>query len=559
MNGMTITFNGQDYIAVYNAQTGYYELELTAPNTGGIYNANISFEDLFEDVYTDTIPVQILAKEQVKVETNKVFMWIFDYSDFSVKDIVELNDYEINIDEETNANTIITVLKKTSAKARDIIVIKKNNIVIYWGTVDNVQNEDGKMLYQFTTKYITNIFDEKIELETAEDYIDSEHVWDGLYIIGYYDDGRVFNVNNSSIENNAKVFLENSNGGRNQSFGIIQQASGYYKIMAAHSHKYLTVDSDSNNDVIQYEEIESDKQLWSIEKSGFAYVLKSKYNNCYIRARDGNNCLRADSNSINSITTWFTLYKQSDEKYMQYIGVEDLIKREIEFNFTKSKDVFINKDYINVVVKTHTPKQTSVTNVENGIYNLHTWMTNCTQNYDIVYSFSIVNKKLIITIENKTLSKELIDINAQAISNYNEVFETDVVSKVIVLYDKVNGVDNKGRYILFLLNDRTTTTNMNDENRADGKMETIYTENYEEANQKALDVMKANAYNHNITFDLFEKYIKVGTPIAIKTKESIILDTYISAVKITKKKFYEYTCGNIRIKFIDKLLKERRN
>ena len=54
--------------------------------------------------------------------------------------------------------------------------------------------------------------------------------------------------------------------------------------------------------------------------------------------------------------------------------------------------------------------------------------------------------------------------------------------------------------------------------------------------------------------DLF----KYGTPIAIKTKESLIFNTYISAIKITQKKFYEYTCGNIRINFIDKLLKERR-
>ena len=69
--------------------------------------------------------------------------------------------------------------------------------------------------------------------------------------------------------------------------------------------------------------------------------------------------------------------------------------------------------------------------------------------------------------------------------------------------------------------------------------------------------MKQNAYNHNITFNYYDRFIKIGTPIAIKTKESLIFDTYISAVKITKNKFYEYTCGNIRVKFIDKLLKER--
>lgn len=378
---------------------------------GGIYNADVRFTDVFEDIYEEEIPVQIWAREEIKIETNKVFMWIFDYKDFSIKDIIEIADYEINIDEETNANTIINVLKKSTTKANDIVIIKKNNEIVYWGTIQNIQNEDGKQLYEYTIKYITNIFNQDIELES--------------------------------------------------------------------------------------------------------------------------------------------------ENLIREVGIEDFIAKAITDNFISNEDTFINKTYLQVIVKTHTKKQTSVTNVEDGIYNLKTWMTNCTQNYDIVYNFSIVNKKLVITIENKSYKKELIDINAHPVSNYSEVFETDVVSKVTVLYSKKNEVDQKGKYTLYLLNDRTTTTDSKNINRAEGKIETVYTENFEDANQKALDVMKANSYNHNITFNLYNRLIKVGTPIAIKTKESIILDTYISAIKITQSKFYEYICGNIRIKFIDKLLKER--
>ena len=147
--------------------------------------------------------------------------------------------------------------------------------------------------------------------------------------------------------------------------------------------------------------------------------------------------------------------------------------------------------------------------------------------------------------------KELIDVNAQPISNYTEVFETDVVSKVVVLTDT-------NTYTLYLLIDRTTTTDMNNKNRAEGKIETVYTQNYEDAPQMALDTIKTNSYNHNITFAYYNRFIQVGTPIAIKTKESLIYNTYISAIKITQNKFIEYTCGNIRINFIDKLLKERR-
>ena len=144
-------------------------------------------------------------------------------------------------------------------------------------------------------------------------------------------------------------------------------------------------------------------------------------------------------------------------------------------------------------------------------------------------------------------------MNAQAITDYDEVFETSITSKVVVL------TKNEGRYILYLKSDRTTTTDMNDPDRAEGETETVYTEKMEDANQKALDVMKANAYNHKITFSILKEEYKIGTPITIKTKESLIYDTYISAIKRTKSKIIEYTCGNIRTKFIEKLLKERKD
>lgn len=405
MSQVTVNFNNENYIMTYNPQSDYYELELTAPETGGIYTANVEFTNLFGEQYEDSLPIQIFAKEPVKIETNKVFMWIFDHKDLTVKDIVEITDYEINIDEETNSNTLISVLKKTTAKARDLVAIKKNSEVVYWGIVDSIQNTDGQVLYQYTLKYITNLFNQNIKLE--------------------------------------------------------------------------------------------------------------------------------------------------NENLLSSTGVEDFIKNAISTNFTNNTDTFVNLTYLEVKVITHTKKQISVSNVQDNIYNLHTWMTNCTQNYDIVYSFSLVNKKLQMTIEVKLANKELIDVNAQPISNYTEVFETDVVSKVVVLTDT-------NTYTLYLLNDRTTTTDKNNVNRAEGKIETVYTQNYEDAPQMALDTIKANSYNHNITFSYYNRFIQVGTPIAIKTKESLIYNTYISAIKITQNKFIEYTCGNIRINFIDKLLKERR-
>lgn len=380
--------------------------------SGGIYSIEIEYTDSLNEKYTAIKNVQVLVKPKLEFNLSKKFVWIFSYDDFSIKDIVEVADYDINIDEETNAISTINILKNTTVKSRDIVVFKDNGNLFYWGIVDDVHNENGSNLYQLRTKYITNLFDREIQLQNES-------------------------------------------------------------------------------------------------------IIKST-------------------------------------------GIEDFIAQTITNEYISNTDTFINLSWLELEIKTHTPKQITVSNVENGIYNLHTWMTNCTQNYNVVYNFSISNNKLLITIEIAEQNKELIDTKAQTISNYTEVFETDVVSKVTVLYNKKNNVQNSGSYTLYLLNNRTTTTDMTNPNRADGRIETVYTENYEDANQTALDVMKANSYNHNITFSLFNKYIPIGTPIAIKTKKSIIYDTYISAIRITQKKFIEYQCGNIRINFIEKLKKERK-
>ena len=48
------------------------------------------------------------------------------------------------------------------------MIIKKNNTIIYEGIIGDIQNEDGKSKYEYTLKYITNLFDEDIELTNEE-------------------------------------------------------------------------------------------------------------------------------------------------------------------------------------------------------------------------------------------------------------------------------------------------------------------------------------------------------------------------------------------------------
>jgi hypothetical protein len=249
---------------------------------------------------------------------------------------------------------------------------------------------------------------------------------------------------------------------------------------------------------------------------------------------------------------------------IQTEGVEDFIAEEMIrgwHGMLSQYNVVPNVKCFYPIVETHTPKQINI-ELDNGGYNLHTFMTNATQYYNINYWFEIGENPryepqtteprlaLLIHIENIEGTKELIDVNAMNISEYQEVFDTDIVSQVICNTKTYT-------YHLYLKTDRTTTTNPLDTNRASGKTEVIYTDNFEEANQECLNVIQKNQYNHNISFT-YDKYIPVGTPIAIKTKNQAIENTYISSIKFSKNKFYQYECGNIRMNFIDKLLKERK-
>ena len=237
---MEIIYNGNNYTAIYNEQSGFYEIELSAPGVGGVYNVEIEYTDSLGTTYNANKKVQVLTKPKLELNLKKKFIYIFSYEDFSIKDIVEVSDYEFNIDEETNAISIVNILKETTAKARDILAFKDNNELFYWGIIDDVNNKNGSELYEIRAKYITNLFDRDIQL-----------------------------------------------------------------------------------------------------------------------------------NSENVIRT---------------TGIEDFLYQAIDENYIHNPDSFINLSWLEIEVKTHTPKETSVTNVENGIYNLHTWLTNCTQNYDIVYS-----------------------------------------------------------------------------------------------------------------------------------------------------------------------------
>ena len=404
-------FNNKEYELIYNKQSGFYEKEIEAPNTGGIYNTEITFKDILENIETVVKKIQILANEEITNKSKETLVYFLDKLDLEIKDVIEFENYEYVIDEETDKNTIFEVMKKSDIQNGDIAVLQRDGNIDYIGIIKDIKNENGEKKNKITLKYISNIFDRKIIL--------------------------------------------------------------------------------------------------------------------------------ANENLISST------------------GIEDFIAKEIYDNFTNSDDTLLNIKWLDVEVKTHTKITKSVEN-DNGIYNFHTFITNCNQNYNIILEFTYNNKKIKLSIYKQEEEKQLVDTTIPDISNYIENFETNVIAKVVVKTE----TDIQE---WFLLSDRTTTQNKDDINRASGEIETVYTAKSEDAKQTALDKFKSNTYNHYISFDinrysnLFNvKKFKIGTPLNVRTNNNIILDTYISAIKDTGDNFINITCGNMRVNFTDKLIKERK-
>ena len=496
---------------------------------------------------------------------DKNFMWVFDHKDFSVIDILEIAEYDITMDEETNATSRIIVNKETRATANDIVVFKKNNTIIFWGVIQQINNSSGEKVYEYICRYFTNLFDQSVVLE--------QNITSATVPTGYYRFVSVANTNGniavkeSSTDANALVQIWSINGLKNGVWEVIP-SNGHYKIKNVNSGKYLDVLNKAYTTM-------SKEFCQTADGALFDFIFNSEgcYYNIAIAGQTYQNkrilASIDDSYSLGEGTklqTWYQddtnnpgarqfYLQKTTEPIIWNTGIEDFLKLQIESNFINNEDTFVNRDYLQIVAETHTPKDAGVPNVENGIYNLHTFMTNCTQYYNVIYEFKMVTTqntpKIIITIKTKTMDTELIDVKAMAITDYDEVFDTDIVSKVIV-------ITSTKVYKLFLKTNRETTEDQTDQDRADGRTEIIYVENYDEANQSALDIINSNQYNHNISFSLKDKYYPIGTPIKIKTKTGTVYDTYISSVAITDSSFYSYQCGNIRITLIEKLLKERK-
>lgn len=238
-------------------------------------------------------------------------------------------------------------------------------------------------------------------------------------------------------------------------------------------------------------------------------------------------------------------------------SIEEFIANTMSENFVNSDDTALNIGYIDIYWHTNT-QATVATNAENGLYNFHTFLINCRQYKNIYTDFKFENERLRIDISYKEETTELIDTTLPEIADYNKIYEEDVTAKVQV-YVREDGSE----YNLYLKTDRTTTTNKDDPDRANGKIEVISVDTADMAIEEALNVMKGNNYKHLVEFKIAKTSklmditkLHIGRPIRIKTEDEIY-DSYISAITLSDENFVYFKSGSLRITLLDKLKKNQ--
>ena len=159
-----IIINGQEYYALYNAETDMYEITLTAPSIGGVYEVEAQATDAAGETDTKILDLQVLTKQAVVLENEETIVYFLDQENLDIKDVIEFENYEYNIDEETNAKTTFNIYRRNNVRNGDIVVLKRKDTIDYIGIVEDATNEDGRNSQLTTLKYITNLFDRKILL-----------------------------------------------------------------------------------------------------------------------------------------------------------------------------------------------------------------------------------------------------------------------------------------------------------------------------------------------------------------------------------------------------------
>lgn len=253
-------------------------------------------------------------------------------------------------------------------------------------------------------------------------------------------------------------------------------------------------------------------------------------------------------------------------------SVESFIAACISSNWVSSGDPLMDRPYISPVVVTNTPVAASlsnIVNVEDGVFNLKTFLGNVKERYGIFVDFVLTNTDptiqtgpvLTVNIYHDTAGVVPIDTDVSDISDTEETYNVDVLAKLRVKW--LNTTTQATRYRTFYLTaDRSTTENVNDPDRVDGTIKSMYIEADTEAEMldEVINEFRSNRYEHKITFLLREGsrlYLPddyyVGRQCQVETKSGVKTSLITAIERDSGSGVRRITLGKLKVTLTSKL------
>lgn len=140
-----------------------------------------------------------------------------------------------------------------------------------------------------------------------------------------------------------------------------------------------------------------------------------------VQTEKGSNVVTVTALDISNVFNRKVIEKNIDT--MKSKSIEEFLANTISENFVNSDDTALNVNYIEIYWHTNT-KGNVATNAENGLYNFHTFLTNCRQYKNIYTDFKLENLGNPQTVEGKRISVEaknrkIVDISLHGESTQN--------------------------------------------------------------------------------------------------------------------------------------------
>lgn len=289
-----------------------------------------------------------------------------------------------------------------------------------------------------------------------------------------------------------------------------------------------------------------------------------------------------DTNANEKTTSFALTLKPKEALFDRFIfasgestiatSIEQFIANTITSNWISSGDALMDRAYLRPVVQTNTPIAASlsnIANVEDGVYNLKTFLGNVKERYGIFLDFVLGDTDpsiqtgpiLTINIYQDTADVVPIDTDVSDISDTEEIYNVDVLAKLNVKW--LNTTTEATTYRTFYLKaDRTTTEDVNDPDRVDGTIKSVYIE--AETEPAMLDEVtnefRSNKYEHRITFMLREgsELYKaddyyVGRQCRVETQQGVRTSLITAIERETGSGVRKVTLGKLKVTLTNKL------